>query len=72
MAVGQIGRPGVLVCTRVDDIREVIGHVPAATQHLYMAGITVLEIILIPELAILDLVLVKKKMPFFIISFNFL
>ena len=61
MEVGQIGRPGVLVYTRVDDIREVIGHVPAATQHLCMAGSTVLDITLIPELAILDLVLVKKN-----------
>ena len=61
MAVGQIGRPGVPVCTRVDedDIREVIGHVPAATQHLYMAGFPVLDITLISDLAILNLVLVK-------------
>ena len=59
MAVGQIGRPGVLVCTRVDDIREVIGHVPAATQHLYMAGFPVLDITVISDIAILNLVLVK-------------
>ena len=66
MAVGQIGRPGVPVYARVDDIREVIGHVPAPIQHLLMAGIPVLDIPMITELAILDLVLVTKM------SYNFL
>ena len=60
MAVGQIGRPGIPVRTRAAT-GPVSGHVPAATQYLNMADITVMDIPTIPKLAIMDFVLVMKK-----------
>lgn len=56
MVVGQIGRPGIPVRTRAAT-GLVSEHVLAATQYLNMAGITVMDIPTIPNLAIMDLVL---------------
>ena len=60
MAVGQIGRPGIPVRTRVE-MGPVTGHVPAATQYLNMAVITVKDILTIPKLVIMGRVLVRER-----------
>ena len=60
MAVGRIGGLGIPVRTRVE-MGPVSGHVPAATQYLNMAVITVKDIRTIPKLVIMGRVLVRKR-----------
>ena len=60
MADGQFGRLGMPVRTRVE-MGPVSGHVPAATQYLNMAVITVKDNLAIPKLVIMGHVLVRKR-----------
>ena len=60
MADTQIGRPGIRVRTRVGT-GPVSGHVPAATQYLNMAIISVKNIFTISNLVIMGRVLVSER-----------
>ena len=73
MVDGPIGHPGIHVRTPADK-GPVSENVPAATQYLNMADITVMDNPPILKLAMMDLVLVRQKYscllsyyPFFII-----
>ena len=60
MAVLHIGPPGIPVRTRVEP-GPVSGHVPAATQYLNMAVISVKDIFTITKLVIMGHVLVSER-----------
>lgn len=77
MVDGPIGHPGIHVRTPADK-GPVSGNATAATQYLIMADITVMDNPTILKLAMLDLVLVRKRysylfsyFPFFIILLRF-
>lgn len=60
MVDGAIGHPGIHVRTPADK-GTVSGNVPAATQCLIMEDITVMDNPTILKLAMLDIVLVRKR-----------